>query len=108
MSLSNLAKVFGPTIIGYSVPVQANQDPMQMISDIKKQQLVLERLLTISSDYWMNFINADDGRKLSYLNTPGPRDIIQEGRLFSTFLSNQTLLLRLDLIGYLVLQSIAE
>lgn len=78
MSLSNLAKVFGPTIIGYSVPVQANQDPMQMISDIKKQQLVLERLLTISSDYWMNFINADDGRKLSYLNTPGPRDIIQE------------------------------
>ena len=41
MNMSNLAKVFGPTIIGYSLPVQSNPDPMQMITEIKKQQMVI-------------------------------------------------------------------
>ena len=37
MPASNLAKVFGPTVIGYSVP---NPEPMQMINETKKQAMV--------------------------------------------------------------------
>lgn len=57
MPISNLAKVFGPTIVGFSIP-----DPptMDMIAETKKQHLVMERLLTISSDYWNNFVNYPD------------------------------------------------
>lgn len=37
MPLSNLAKVFGPTIIGYSVP---DPEPLQMINETKYQSMV--------------------------------------------------------------------
>lgn len=57
MGTSNLAKVFGPTIVGYS---SADPEPMQMISETKKQQMVMECLLHISNDYWENFLNIED------------------------------------------------
>ncbi|XP_013403957.1 rac GTPase-activating protein 1 [Lingula anatina] len=57
MPASNLAKVFGPTVVGYSTP---EPEPMQMINETKKQAKVMEVLLQISSDYWVNFIQADD------------------------------------------------
>jgi Rac GTPase-activating protein 1 len=37
MPASNLAKVFGPTMVGYS---SLEPEPMQMISETRKQQLV--------------------------------------------------------------------
>ena len=37
MPASNLAKVFGPTVVGYS---SLEPEPMQMISETRKQQLV--------------------------------------------------------------------
>ncbi|ELU10445.1 hypothetical protein CAPTEDRAFT_161236 [Capitella teleta] len=54
---SNLAKVFGPTMIGYS---SLEPEPMQMINETRKQQLVVERLMSISTDYWTRFLSADD------------------------------------------------
>ena len=37
MPLTNLAKVFGPTIVGYSVP---DPEPLQMINETKYQAMV--------------------------------------------------------------------
>ena len=37
MPSSNLAKVFGPTVIGYSVP---DPEPLQMINETKYQAMV--------------------------------------------------------------------
>ncbi|XP_064647790.1 rac GTPase-activating protein 1-like isoform X2 [Lineus longissimus] len=66
MPISNLAKVFGPTIVGYSTP---EPEPMQMINETKKQAMVVDLLMTITSDYWANFINVeDDGINLRSLN----------------------------------------
>lgn len=38
MPASNLAKVFGPTVIGYSVP---DPEPLQMINETKYQAMVM-------------------------------------------------------------------
>lgn len=37
MPMSNLAKVFGPTVVGYSTQ---QPEPMQMIAETRKQQMV--------------------------------------------------------------------
>ncbi|XP_067141380.1 rac GTPase-activating protein 1-like [Centruroides vittatus] len=73
MPTGNLAKVFGPTIVGFSVP-----DPpmMDMITETKKQHKVMERLLTISSDYWNNFVNYPDENIFSTVpKTPERRPV---------------------------------
>jgi hypothetical protein len=55
MSIENFAKIFGPTIIGYSC--QENQlDSAQMLQDTKKQQMVMETILNIEDEYWQDFI----------------------------------------------------
>ncbi|XP_069683890.1 rac GTPase-activating protein 1 [Periplaneta americana] len=58
MPAENLAKVFGPTIVGYST---MDPEPMVMLHETKKQVAVVELLMSISSDYWANFVNADTG-----------------------------------------------
>ena len=57
MPATNLAKIFGPTVMGYS---SEQPEPMQMIDETRKQTAVLLRLIEISSDYWTNFIE-DNG-----------------------------------------------
>ena len=37
MSVSNLARVFGPTVVGYST---TDPEPLQMIEETRKQQKV--------------------------------------------------------------------
>ncbi|CAD6220394.1 GSCOCG00005036001-RA-CDS [Cotesia congregata] len=56
MPISNLAKVFGPTLVGYS-----SQEPSasSMLSETKTQAAIVESLLKIPSDYWANFVNPD-------------------------------------------------
>ncbi|KAK3108558.1 hypothetical protein FSP39_010635 [Pinctada imbricata] len=56
MPPTNLAKVFGPTIIGYSVP---DPEPLQMITETKYQALVMEKLFALPIDYWESFLNVD-------------------------------------------------
>jgi hypothetical protein len=55
MPIENLAKVFGPTIVGYSM-----RDPpgVQMFEENRKQILVMEELLSIESSYWESLIAA--------------------------------------------------
>ncbi|XP_063974743.1 rac GTPase-activating protein 1-like [Diachasmimorpha longicaudata] len=56
MPISNLAKVFGPTLVGYS-----SQEPTAtcMLSETENQAAIVESLLKIPSDYWANFVNPE-------------------------------------------------
>ncbi|XP_054465194.1 rac GTPase-activating protein 1 [Anoplopoma fimbria] len=56
MDISNLARVFGPTIVGHAVP---NPDPMSILQDTKRQPRVVERLLSLPVDYWAQFVMAE-------------------------------------------------
>lgn len=57
MDISNLARVFGPTIVGHAVP---NPDPMTILQDTKRQPKVVERLLALPVDYWGQFVMAEN------------------------------------------------
>ena len=56
MSIDNLAKVFGPTVVGYSVP---NPQPTQMISETQPQQDVMTSLLEHNTDYWTDILSGN-------------------------------------------------
>lgn len=64
MPISNLAKIFGPTLIGYSCK---EQTATAMLNETKTQATIVEGLLKIPSDYWANFVNSDC---LSKVGTP--------------------------------------
>uniref|UniRef100_A0A673CUK9 Rac GTPase-activating protein 1 n=1 Tax=Sphaeramia orbicularis TaxID=375764 RepID=A0A673CUK9_9TELE len=55
MDIHNLARVFGPTIVGHAVP---NPEPMTILQDTKRQPKVVERLLALPVDYWGQFVMA--------------------------------------------------
>ncbi|KAK3591137.1 hypothetical protein CHS0354_040201 [Potamilus streckersoni] len=75
MPISNLAKVFGPTIVGNSVP---EPDTAQMFSETKDQSIVMERLLEISADYWEVFLNVEDENMYpNAYNTPKTPNVPQ-------------------------------
>jgi Rac GTPase-activating protein 1 len=61
MPVGNLAKVFGPTIVGYS---DNDLDANTMLKETKKQQIVLDTLLTIPAEFWRKFVyrSHDEGR----------------------------------------------
>ncbi|XP_015522707.1 rac GTPase-activating protein 1 [Neodiprion pinetum] len=56
MPITNLAKVFGPTLVGYSCQ---EPSPNSMLSETKSQVAIVESLLKIPSDYWANFVNSE-------------------------------------------------
>ncbi|KAM6976797.1 rac GTPase-activating protein 1 [Aplochiton taeniatus] len=56
MDISNLARVFGPTILGHAVP---DPDPMTILQDTKRQPKVVERLLSLPLEYWSHFMMVD-------------------------------------------------
>ncbi|XP_068454702.1 rac GTPase-activating protein 1 [Clinocottus analis] len=65
MNISNLARVFGPTLVGHAVP---NPDPMTILQDTKRQPAVVERLLGLPADYWSQFLMAETyGANLDHL-----------------------------------------
>ncbi|KAK2851810.1 hypothetical protein Q5P01_008086 [Channa striata] len=57
MDISNLARVFGPTIVGHALP---NPEPMTILQDTKRQPKVVERLLSLPVDYWRQFVMAEN------------------------------------------------
>uniref|UniRef100_A0A667YSU4 Rac GTPase-activating protein 1 n=1 Tax=Myripristis murdjan TaxID=586833 RepID=A0A667YSU4_9TELE len=57
MDISNLARVFGPTIVGHAVP---NPEPMTILQDTKRQPKVVERLLVLPADYWRQFVMVEN------------------------------------------------
>lgn len=56
MPLSNLAKVFGPTIVGYSSP---EPDQHTIYTETVIQANVMARLLNVPTDFWSRYVNVD-------------------------------------------------
>uniref|UniRef100_A0A6Q2Z9M0 Rac GTPase-activating protein 1 n=1 Tax=Esox lucius TaxID=8010 RepID=A0A6Q2Z9M0_ESOLU len=56
MDITNLARVFGPTIVGHAVP---DPEPMTILQDTKRQPKVIERLLGLPLEYWSQFMMVD-------------------------------------------------
>ncbi|GFN78126.1 rac GTPase-activating protein 1 [Plakobranchus ocellatus] len=57
MPANNLAKVFGPTVVGYSCSEPA---PMQIMTETRRQNQVMERLLEIPRDFWSDLLCVDE------------------------------------------------
>ncbi|KAB7503948.1 Rac GTPase-activating protein 1 [Armadillidium nasatum] len=70
MPATNLAKVFGPTLLGYSVP---DPSPNIVVEETRTQQKVIELLLEISSDYWGTFVTGPEESAESRFASPEKR-----------------------------------
>ncbi|XP_061900435.1 rac GTPase-activating protein 1-like [Entelurus aequoreus] len=57
MDVTNLARVFGPTLVGHAIP---NPDPMTILNDTPKQPRVVERFLSIPASYWGQYAYPDN------------------------------------------------
>lgn len=68
MPIGNLAKIFGPTIVGYS---DQDIEPAVMLKETKKQQQVLETLLNISAEFWRKFAYRPEEANKIYNNNKG-------------------------------------
>jgi Rac GTPase-activating protein 1 len=56
MPLTNFAKIFGPTIVGYSC---ADPDQHKMFAETQVQFSVMFSLLNVPTDYWIKFITLN-------------------------------------------------
>ncbi|XP_055301047.1 rac GTPase-activating protein 1-like [Sitodiplosis mosellana] len=56
MPILNLAKVFGPTVVGYS---KQEPDHATILGETIIQQNVMQHFLNIPTDYWFSFISED-------------------------------------------------
>ena len=61
MSVSNLAKILGPTIVGYST---ADPQPEEIMREVEVQACTMEKLIMIDTDYWSTFIAGVVGEDL--------------------------------------------
>ena len=57
MPSSNLARVFGPSIVGNSSP---QLQPAEIINELKIQHSIVENLIKISSSFYMSFVEGID------------------------------------------------
>lgn len=57
MDVTNLARVFGPTIVGHAV---SDPDHMTLLVDTQRQPKVVERLLSLPVEYWYQFVMEQD------------------------------------------------
>uniref|UniRef100_A0AAQ5Y316 Rac GTPase-activating protein 1 n=1 Tax=Amphiprion ocellaris TaxID=80972 RepID=A0AAQ5Y316_AMPOC len=62
MDVNNLARVFGPTLVGHAVP---EPDPMTILHDTSRQPKIIERLLSIPGSYWSQFAYPDNHKIFS-------------------------------------------
>ncbi|KAJ8409189.1 hypothetical protein AAFF_G00242100 [Aldrovandia affinis] len=56
MNVTNLARVFGPTLVGHAV---SDPDPRTILQDTKRQPKVMEHLLGLPVEYWSQFMMVD-------------------------------------------------
>jgi len=61
MNVSNLSKILGPTIVGYST---ADPQPEEIMKEVGAQAATMEKLMNIDSDYWNTFLSGEDGEDL--------------------------------------------
>uniref|UniRef100_A0A8C4SCE9 Rac GTPase-activating protein 1 n=1 Tax=Erpetoichthys calabaricus TaxID=27687 RepID=A0A8C4SCE9_ERPCA len=84
MDLNNLSRVFGPTIVGHSVP---DPTPVEIMRETAEQPKVVARLLSLSEEYWKQFLMVENDQVISSvintnINTQGGI-----GRLFKPLTS---------------------
>ena len=58
MNRSNLAKILGPTVIGYS---SMDAEPEDIMKEVDIQEVTLERLISIDGEYWNTFLTQTPG-----------------------------------------------
>jgi len=66
MTITNLAKILSPTVIGYS---SINLEPATMFLELPQMTAAMEKLLQIESDYWQRYLDVDDNL-YNIRNTP--------------------------------------
>lgn len=77
MPVQNLAKVFGPTIVGYSSP---EPEALQMLNEPRMQADVLEMLMSgIGPAFWEGIVKADDASWMSFNTTNGDATVTTLG-----------------------------
>lgn len=78
MPVGNLAKVFGPTIVGYS---SQDPDPSVMLTETRQQAVVLEYLLNLPGDFWSKYVNIHTPVKTGTLHQTPSTDslLLQNG-----------------------------
>lgn len=93
MPLTNFAKIFGPTIVGYSCP---DPDKNMMFAETQVQFSVMLALLTIPTEYWKRYIILDHATKAEekretetygsrfYSGTPSMRVVRKERKFYNT------------------------
>ncbi|XP_042309660.1 rac GTPase-activating protein 1 isoform X1 [Sceloporus undulatus] len=74
MDNSNLAKIFGPTLVGHAV---LDPDPMTLLQDTKRQPKVVERLICLPMEYWSQFMMVEQ-------ENIEPAHIIENSNAYST------------------------
>ncbi|KAM9177180.1 rac GTPase-activating protein 1 [Mergus octosetaceus] len=74
MDVTNLAKIFGPTIVAHAVP---DPDAMTLLQDTKRQPKVVERLLLLPVEYWSQLMLVEQ-------ENIDPAHIIENTNAFST------------------------
>ncbi|XP_017540701.2 rac GTPase-activating protein 1 isoform X2 [Pygocentrus nattereri] len=62
MDQNNLARVFGPTIIGHGLP---EPSPLTIMRDTNTQPKVVSRLLSFPADYWQSFLTVESDQVIS-------------------------------------------
>ncbi|XP_065369861.1 rac GTPase-activating protein 1 [Calliphora vicina] len=60
MPLDNIARVFGPTIVGYSSP---DPDQHAIFTEVYTQYMVMLNLLKIPFEYWSQFVSLGEAKE---------------------------------------------
>ncbi|KAK7873042.1 hypothetical protein R5R35_000336 [Gryllus longicercus] len=86
MPASNLSKIFGPTIVGYSCP---NPEPQQMMKETMQQVEVMSLLMKTPSSYWACHVNSAQENQTPEMiglrsRNPSSSSIQRTGGFFST------------------------
>ncbi|XP_058811969.1 rac GTPase-activating protein 1 [Topomyia yanbarensis] len=93
MPLDNLAKVFAPTIVGYS---NAKLDTHVVYAETVIQCNIMDSLLNIPTDYWSQFVNVEESAQeeeqkqyaalaaKNYMGTPLLKSSKRERKFYAT------------------------
>jgi Rac GTPase-activating protein 1 len=85
MPASNLARVFGPSIVGNS---SANLPPAEIINEIRVQHQIVENLIRVPTNFYMSFIEAGDNLQTRLFKSSGLSTNLTSGAAAATALAN--------------------
>nr|XP_014097656.1 rac GTPase-activating protein 1 [Bactrocera oleae]XP_014097657.1 rac GTPase-activating protein 1 [Bactrocera oleae]XP_036230973.1 rac GTPase-activating protein 1 [Bactrocera oleae] len=66
MPIDNIARVFGPTIVGYS---SADPDRHAIFTEVYMQFTTMQNLLKIPGDYWAQYVSLDADKENNQTNS---------------------------------------